>query len=70
MAPTHATVTCPDCDFQEGFEKLQLARECVERHRQETGHDPVWELEPLAEGVERAGAAAGWCGCENPSSEQ
>jgi hypothetical protein len=65
MAPKHATVTCPDCELHEPFEKLQSARECIERHRRETGHDPTWELTPLADGVVRAGDAAGGCGCES-----
>jgi len=59
-----ATVSCPDCDLRETFENLQPARECVERHRRETGHEPVWELGPLSEGVVRAGDAAGGCGCD------
>ena len=63
MSSDHAVVTCPDCDLQNVFEKLQPARECVERHRRETGHEPVWTLGPLADGVVRAGAAAGGCGC-------
>lgn len=59
---TRATVTCPDCDLRRSFEKLQPARECIESHRQETGHDPSWELGELSEGVVRAGDAAGVCG--------
>jgi hypothetical protein len=65
MPASHATVTCPDCDLREAFEKLQPARERVERHRRETGHDPTWDLGSLADGVVRAGDAAGDCGCEN-----
>lgn len=62
MATDRATVTCPDCDFDASFEKLQSARAAIERHRRETSHDPVWELAPLADGVVRAGDAAGVCG--------
>lgn len=58
-----ATVTCPDCDLHEHFAKLQQARTRIESHRAETGHDPVWQLGELADGVERAGDAAGGCGC-------
>ncbi|WP_340099736.1 DUF7542 family protein [Salinibaculum salinum] len=62
MTAQRATVTCPDCALEEAFEKLQAARACIERHRRETGHDPVWDLAPLSSGVERAGEAAGVCG--------
>ena len=67
MTTTRATVTCPDCDLRESFEKLGPARACIERHRQETGHDPVWELGDLADGVVRAGDAAGVCGIPGSS---
>lgn len=59
---TRATVTCPDCDLRERFEKLQSARERIEVHRRETGHEPFWELGELSNGVVRAGDAAGVCG--------
>ncbi|WP_302080001.1 DUF7542 family protein [Salinibaculum rarum] len=62
MASDRAVVTCPACDLEEAFEKLQSARACIERHRRETGHDPAWDLAPLSSGVERAGEAAGVCG--------
>ena len=62
MTATRATVTCPDCDFEDGFEKLQAARAAIERHRRETGHDPTWELAPFSDGVVQAGEAAGVCG--------
>jgi hypothetical protein len=50
------------------FEKLQSARECIERHRRETGHDPVWVLSALADGVVRAGDTASGSGCESENS--
>ncbi|WP_136716942.1 DUF7542 family protein [Halorientalis salina] len=62
MSNHRATVTCPSCELEETFEKLQEARTCIEDHRVETGHDPQWELATLSSGVERAGAAAGVCG--------
>lgn len=62
MPSERATVRCPDCELTQSFEKLQPARECIETHRRETGHDPVWELASLSSGVERAGEAAGVCG--------
>lgn len=62
MSNDQATVTCPSCGLEETFEKLQAARTCIEDHRAETGHDPVWELHGFSEGVERAGDAAGVCG--------
>lgn len=68
MSPSHATVRCPDCEFEDEFGKLQPARECVERHRRETGHEPVWELSALADGVVRAGDAAGGCGTTGSGS--
>lgn len=61
MTATCATVTCSECDLDESFEKLQQARECIETHRLETGHDPYWELGELSPGVVRAGDAAGVC---------
>lgn len=57
-----ATVTCPDCDLGESFEKLGAARARIERHRVETGHEATWELGALDEGVVRAGDQAGVCG--------
>lgn len=71
MADTRATVTCPDCDLEEAFDKLATARARIEEHRTETGHDPTWELGQLDSGVERAGDDAGVCGrtgCTNPDS--
>lgn len=71
MAETRATVTCPDCDLDETFEKLAAARSRIEDHRTETGHDPTWELGRLDPGVERAGDEAGVCGLSgrtNPDS--
>ena len=62
MTAPRATVSCPDCDLAERFEKLKPARERIEVHRRETGHDPVWELGDLSPGVVRAGDAAGVCG--------
>ena len=69
MPSSHATVTCPDCEFREEFGKLQPARECVERHRRETGHEPTWSLDQLADGVVRAGDAAGGCECGGRDDE-
>lgn len=62
MTTIRATVTCPDCDHEETFESLGAARQWIDDHERETGHDPVWELGELASGVERAGASAGVCG--------
>ncbi|WP_276302382.1 DUF7542 family protein [Halorussus lipolyticus] len=64
MASKRATVTCPDCDLHEEFRKLASARERIEDHRTETGHEAVWDLGRLSEGVERAGDEAGVCGRE------
>lgn len=58
----NATVTCPDCDLRESFERLRAARARVETHRIETGHEATWELGAFAEGVVRAGEQAGVCG--------
>ena len=62
MGDNRATVTCPTCGFEESFDRLRAARARIEEHREETGHDPVWELSRLAPGVERAGDEAGVCG--------
>ena len=62
MSTPRAIVRCPDCGLTARFEKLQPARERIESHRAETGHEPYWELGELSSGVERAGAAAGICG--------
>lgn len=62
MAETRATVTCPECDFEETFTKLATARVCIEDHRTETGHEAFWEVHRLSAGVERAGDHAGVCG--------
>jgi hypothetical protein len=56
------TVSCSACDLSEVFDSLGAAREFVEQHRVETGHDPTWEFGRLASGVERAGDEAGVCG--------
>lgn len=56
------TVTCPDCDLRESFEKLGAARARIERHREETGHEATWDLGSLDAGVQRAGEQAGVCG--------
>lgn len=71
MTERGVTVTCPDCGVDERFETLRAAREHVERHRRETGHEPDWEIDGLSPGVERAGADAGVCGagdCANPET--
>jgi len=59
---SEVTVSCPACALRESFDSLGAAREFVERHRVETGHDPTWEFGSLADGVERAGDEAGVCG--------
>lgn len=67
---TRVTVTCPDCGLEESFSKLRDARERVDDHEAD-GHDPDWQIEQLASGVERAGDDAGVCGrpdCTNPNS--
>lgn len=71
MADERATVTCPDCEFEETFGKLRTARSRIEDHRRETGHDPTWEIHRLDGGVERAGDDAGVygrSGCTNEDS--
>lgn len=71
MGQPRATVTCPDCGFEEPFAKLGDARSALETHRTETGHDVTWTLGRLAPGVERAGDDAGVCGreeCGNPDT--
>jgi hypothetical protein len=71
MASKRATVTCPECEFEETFAKLATARSRIEDHRAETGHDATWELHRLSPGVERAGDDAGVCGrpgCTNADS--
>lgn len=62
MSGTRATVSCPDCDRSETFQKLAAARAAIETHRAETGHEATWEIHRLSAGVERAGAEAGVCG--------
>jgi len=62
MGENRTIVTCPACDLRETFDSLGAAREAVEKHRVETGHDPTWELPQLAAGVQRAGDEAGVCG--------
>jgi hypothetical protein len=62
MADKHVTVSCPACDRTETFEKLGTAREFIETHRTETGHEATWGLPSLSAGVERAGDEAGVCG--------
>ncbi|MFW5934322.1 MAG: DUF7542 family protein [Halolamina sp.] len=62
MSQTRVTVTCGDCGLAEAFDSLGAAREFIEEHRVETGHDPTWEFGALAAGVERAGDEAGVCG--------
>lgn len=62
MPRTRATVTCQACDLEETFTKLGDARAKIEAHRAATGHEAVWELARLSEGVERAGDQAGVCG--------
>ena len=69
MSAHRTTVTCPDCAMAETFDKLGTARAAIERHRRETGHDPVWELGDLDDGVVRAGDAAGVCGVPGSSDE-
>ncbi|WP_416839110.1 hypothetical protein [Haloferax sp. DFSO52] len=62
MTTPRATVRCPECDLEETFSKLATARICIEEHREETGHDPEWELGRFAPGVEKMGDQAGVCG--------
>jgi hypothetical protein len=62
MGGKRATVTCPDCDLRETFDRLATARAAIESHRVETGHEARWELHRLSPGVERAGREAGVCG--------
>jgi len=62
MVEQRATVTCPDCERTETFDRLGAARSFIESHRSETGHEATWELHRLSPGVERAGDEAGVCG--------
>jgi len=62
MPSDRATVLCADCDLRETYGKLQPARERIDTHRAETGHDPYWELGDLSPGVVQMGDAAGVCG--------
>ena len=59
---TRARVLCPGCGFEGAFDSLSAAREWIDDHERETGHDPSWEITGIATGVERAGSAAGVCG--------
>lgn len=71
MGGRTATVTCGDCEYEASFDRLGDARVALEAHRTETGHDPAWEVESVAAGVERAGEDAGLCGrpeCTNEES--
>jgi hypothetical protein len=62
MPDSRVTVTCRDCNFERGFDRLGEARVGLERHQSTTGHDAAWTIERLSRGVERAGEAAGVCG--------
>jgi hypothetical protein len=64
MPSRRVTVDCPDCDLEAEYDGLGPARERVERHREATGHDPVWDVGRLAAGVERSGDRATVCGRE------
>jgi len=71
MTGQSATVTCGACEYEESFDRLGDARAAVQAHRSETGHDPTWEIQSVAAGVETAGADAGVCGrpaCTNEDS--
>jgi hypothetical protein len=70
MTDERATVNCPDCGLDESFGKLGAARERIEAHRRETGHEAVWELSALSPGVERAGDEAGVCGRPECTDEE
>lgn len=70
MADERATVTCPDCDLDETFQKLAAARQRIRDHRIAAGHEAVWELGGLSSGVERAGDEAGVCGREGCGDEE
>jgi hypothetical protein len=70
MTDQRATVSCPDCDLAESFDKLGAARERIEEHRTETGHEAVWDLGLLDAGVERAGEEAGVCGRSDCGDEE
>ncbi|ELZ91648.1 hypothetical protein C440_15079 [Haloferax mucosum ATCC BAA-1512] len=62
MTAHRATVSCPECELEEAFSKLAAARMRIENHREETGHEAVWELGQFASGVEKMGNEAGVCG--------
>lgn len=62
MSDQEVVVTCAACERKETFGTLGTAREFIEDHRTETGHEATWELPQLSTGVERAGDEAGVCG--------
>lgn len=71
MQRSRVTVRCADCSFEVTYDGLPDARTALDNHESTTGHDVMWEIEALADGVSRAGADAGVCGrpeCANEDS--
>ncbi|WP_280587941.1 hypothetical protein [Halorubrum sp. Boch-26] len=71
MERTRVAVRCVDCSFEAGYDELPAARAAIDDHESATGHEVVWEIKSLAEGISQAGADAGVCGrpeCVNEDS--
>ncbi|ELY46476.1 DUF7542 family protein [Natronorubrum tibetense] len=71
MGEANVVIECRDCEFCESFANLGRARVALDDHESEAGHYVDWQINRVADGVERAGADAGICGVsgrENPDS--
>lgn len=62
-------VTCTTCAYEESFSTLRAAREALDAHERETGHDVDWSVNGVPPGVEAAGDAAGVCGVPGSSAD-
>ncbi|SEO90624.1 hypothetical protein SAMN04487948_10775 [Halogranum amylolyticum] len=71
MDEGNVLIECRDCTFRDSFANLGRARVALADHESETGHGVDWQINRVADGVERAGDDAGICGvsgCTNTES--